>query len=271
MKITCLTENTQGHPLCSFEHGLSLYIETENHRILADAGQTDIFMKNAEILGIDLKDVDSVFLSHGHYDHSGGIDFFADINKTAKIYAQKGALLPCFHGEKYIGVSEKFRTLDSLILLNGNSRIDDELSVFSGITGRKYFPQGNLELQRETEGKRAQDDFSHEQCLVINEGGKAVLISGCAHNGILNILDRYNKLFGTDPDAVISGFHMMKSTEFTDDDIKIIKGTAEELKKKNTVFYSGHCTGPAAFDIMKKIMGDKLNAIHSGQTVLEYD
>ncbi len=269
MKITCLIENTPGHPLCFFEHGLSLYAETENHRIIFDAGQTDASMKNSEILGIDVKGVDSLFLSHGHYDHSGGIEKFAEINSTALIYAQKTALLPCWHGERYIGVGDKFKTLRNLVLLDGNLKIDNELSVFSGISGRRLFPKGNLELEREAGGIRMKDDFRHEQCLVISEKGRNILLSGCAHSGILNILDRYNELFGTDPDIVISGFHMMKSTEYTDEDIEIIKDTAYELMKKNTLYYSGHCTGQAAFDIMKNIMGDRLSALHSGESVIE--
>lgn len=269
MKIICLIENTQGHPLCTSEHGLCLYAETENHHILFDAGQTDASMKNAEALGIDIKGIDSLFLSHGHYDHSGGIEKFAEINQSAPIYAQKAALLPCWHNERYIGVSDNFKKLNNLVLLNGNKKIDGELYVFSGIKGRRLFPKGNLELEREADGRRIKDDFCHEQCLVISENGKNILLSGCAHNGILNILDRYNELFDTDPDIVISGFHMMKSTEYTEEDINIIKNTAAELMKKNTLYYSGHCTGQAAFDIMKSIMGDRLTAIHSGEAVFE--
>lgn len=269
MKIICLIENTQGHPLCACEHGLSVYIETGRHKILCDAGQSNAVFENAEKLGVDLTTVDSAFLSHGHYDHSGGLERFGEINPTARIYAQKGAVLPCRHGEKYIGISKAAANLGNLTLLDGSLKIDSELFVFSGITGRRFFPRGNFELQREINGVIMQDDFSHEQCLVISTENKKVLISGCAHNGIINILDRYYELFDSDPDIVISGFHMMKSTDYTAEDIEIIEKTAAELTKKDTVFYSGHCTGQAAFDIMKNIMGDKLIALHSGETITE--
>lgn len=269
MKITCLIENTPGNALCAYEHGLSLYVETSKHRLLFDAGQTDAVIRNAEILGIDLKKADSLFLSHGHYDHSGGIDKFSDINKTALIYAQKSAMLPCYHFEKYIGVSDKLRNNNNLVLLNGDRRIDSELFLFTGITGRRLFPKGNSELETVADGIRQQDSFSHEQCLVITEKDKNILLCGCAHNGIINILDKYTEIFGGDPYAVISGFHMMKKSEFTEEDIEIIEETARELMKRNTVFYSGHCTGQPAFDIMKNIMGDRLHAVHSGSTVLE--
>lgn len=269
MKIVCLIENSKGHPLCNYEHGLSIYIETENHRIIFDAGQTDAFIQNAEILGIDIKNVDSLVLSHGHYDHSGGIEKFAEINRNAKIFAQRTAFTPHYHGERYIGVKPEIIKTDNLNLIDENLRIDNELFIFSGIKGRRLFPEGNLELEKEENDKREKDDFSHEQCLVISENGKNILLSGCAHNGILNILDRYNEIFGADPYAVISGFHMMKISDYTDSDIKIITETAKELNKKDTLFYSGHCTGQFAFDIMKNIMNDKLSALHSGEVVFE--
>jgi tRNA pseudouridine(38-40) synthase len=112
------------------------------------------------------------------------------------------------------------------------------------------------------------DDFIHEQCLVITQNDKRWLLSGCAHNGILNILDRYKELFDSYPDYVITGFHMMKREgEHTEEEKAVIIQTAQELSQLDTVFYSGHCTGIAAFELMKQIMGDKLIALHSGESV----
>ena len=87
-----------------------------------------------------------------------------------------------------------------------------------------------------------------------------ILISGCAHNGILNILDSFRNIYGTDPSIVISGFHMVQP-EYTEDDLQKIKETAVELSKMDTVFYSGHCTGETAYQLLKEIMGEKLKAI----------
>ena len=117
---------------------------------------------------------------------------------------------------------------------------------------------------KKTEEDMVQDDFAHEQCLVIHEGTKSVLLSGCAHHGILNILDRYRELYGGDPDVVISGFHMMKRHGYSDADITMIIDTALELRKLRTVFYTGHCTGVEPYNAMKKLMGDKLHYVHSG-------
>ncbi len=83
----------------------------------------------------------------------------------------------------------------------------------------------------------------HEQYVVVTEGNRKILISGCAHNGILNILGEYERKYGSQPDAVISGFHLMKKSGYTDDEITEIIDTAKRLKEYRTTFYTCHCTG----------------------------
>lgn len=96
---TAMSSATCGHEDCIAEHGLSLYIETEKRKLLLGTGQTDAVVKNAETSGIDLSTVDTVVLSHGHYDHSGSILPFSQINHTAQIIMQKSAAEPHFNGE----------------------------------------------------------------------------------------------------------------------------------------------------------------------------
>ena len=248
MKIVTLVENSCGNENCIAEHGLSIYIETDNHKLLLDTGQTDAVVKNAKVLGIDLTAVDTVILSHGHYDHSGGILPFSKLNRTAQLIMQRSAAEPHYNGERYIGIDTDILKLPNIQLIDGDMELDDELFLFSGKT---------------------EDDFMHEQCLVITQNGKRWLLSGCAHNGILNILDRYKELFDSHPDYVITGFHMMKREgKHTEEEKAVIIQTAQELSQLDTVFYSGHCTGIPAFELMKEIMGDKLIALHSGETVI---
>ena len=176
---------------------------------------------------------------------------------------QKSALGDYFHGQRYIGIDKTIAELPNIKLLEGDFQIDEELSLFTNIIGRKFWPQSNLALSMIERGHKVQDEFHHEQCLVI-EGKKKILLSGCAHNGILNILDKYQQNYGEYPDIVLSGFHMMKKTDYTKQEKEIIYQTAQHLCQKDIVFYTGHCTGQKAIDIMKPIMGEKLVSIHCG-------
>ncbi len=269
MKIITLIENSSGTEGCGFEHGLSFYIETEHHKLLMDTGASDTFLYNAQQLDIDLTAVDSVFLSHGHYDHAGGIMAFSQINPTAKIYMQRTASGPFYHDERYIGIDVRIPSLPQTVLLDGDLQLDEELALFTNITGRRFWSKGNLILKRMVNDVPVQDAFEHEQCLVITDGTCKILLSGCAHNGILNVLDKYRTLYGSLPQLVISGFHMMKKTEYTPEELDIIHQTAQELSQmQDTTFYTGHCTGETAFALMKEIMGQQLHALHTGLQIL---
>ena len=287
MRIINLIENTEGASGCSVEHGLCFYIETEKHKLLMDPGQTERLLENAKKLGIDLTQVDTVVLSHGHYDHGGGILPFAKINPTAKIYVPEAAFGEYYAVNKdgephYIGLAKEIQELPQVVKVSAEAkpqtreeagassgiyRIDDELLLFSGIGSEHTIPSTNQRLKKKTEDGFVQDDFAHEQCLVIEEGVKKVLLSGCAHHGILNIMDRYCELFGEEPDYVISGFHMMKKHSYTDEDINMIIDTALALRQYKTVFYTGHCTGVEPYNAMKKLMGNQLHYVHSGDEI----
>lgn len=272
MRIVNLVENTPGAPGCGWAHGLSFYIETDHHRLLMDTGPSDLLVANARALGVDLAAVDTVVLSHGHYDHTDGAPAFAALNPRAKLYLRRGAdgaFYSSAGGEpRYIGMDPAILKLDGLTWVDGELRIDGELSLFGGISGRRAWPAGNRRLSRLAGNRHVQDDFSHEQCLVVTEGGRRVLLSGCAHSGILNILDRYRELYGGAPDAVISGFHMKQPTPYTGDEAEVIRETARALARWPGVFYTCHCTSLPAFELMKPILGDRLRYVHSGEEIV---
>ncbi|MGM9927085.1 MAG: MBL fold metallo-hydrolase [Bacillus sp. (in: firmicutes)] len=267
MKIINLVEDTKCGD-CLNEHGLSFYIETKNHKLLVDSGATDMFIHNADMLGVDLTQVDTFILSHGHYDHAGGLTAFAKITPDAKIYLKDSAGGDYYHllpeSEKYIGIDKKILELPQLIKVKGNMQIDDELFLFSNFKEQRYPAWSNKELKQKVGDTFLQDDFAHEQCLVISQGEQHILMSGCAHNGILSILDSYLELFRAYPDTVISGFHMMKKSDYTKEEEECIRQTARELIKTKALFYTGHCTGQKAFSIMKEMMGEQLQEFHSG-------
>lgn len=273
MKILNLIENTEGVPGCLFEHGLCFYVETEKHRLLMDLGPSASVLENAVRLGVDLKTVDTVILSHGHDDHGGGILPFAKLNPNAKIYLQESAFGEYYAvrdykpDPDYIGLAPEIRALPQVVPVRGNLKIDEELFLFGGLKGKRDLPVSNGNLRKKEGDRLIPDDFVHEQCLVITERNRHVLFSGCAHNGILNILDRYEELFGGAPDVVISGFHMMKKSAYTKKEQNVICSTAEKLKEYPTMFYTCHCTGLPAYDMMKEIMGGKIAYVHCGESV----
>ncbi|MBO5521236.1 MAG: MBL fold metallo-hydrolase [Eubacterium sp.] len=277
MKIVTLVENTEGHAGCGTEHGLCLYVETDKHKLLMDIGASDLLLENAEKLGVDLTQVDTVVLSHGHYDHGGGILPFAGINPRAQIWIQDTAFgefysMPEGREPHYIGLAPEIRDLEQVHLLaadGGIYRIDEELTLFSAIGTGRPLPPANATLKEKKEQGMVQEDFRHEQCLVIRQEEKTVLFCGCAHHGVLNILDRYEELFGGAPDVVVSGFHMMKKNgAYTEEDIDFITDTALELKKYPTVFYTGHCTGTIPYEAMRKLMDRQVRYLHTGDELI---
>lgn len=291
MKIVCLVENTIGNETCKSEHGLSLYIEMEDKVLLADTGASDLFLENAVKLGVDLTKVKTLFLSHGHYDHGGGISAFHKINPDAEIVMQKTALGDYWHisenVEKYIGLDARIKEFDNLVLLDGDYsyigtendlkkekqelKLGENIRLFTlkekGEEATKYLPKGNFVLKERKGNQYIQDSFVHEQYLVLEEKGKSVLISGCAHNGILNILEEYHKRYDNYPDVVISGFHMRKKEGYTEEDYRLIKETARRLKEIGTLCYTGHCTGEEPYKLMKEIMGEQLQYLHCGNRI----
>ena len=132
MKITVLLENTTARADMKTEHGLSLYIETEKHKILFDMGQTEIFAENAKKLGIDLSQVDVAVLSHGHYDHGGGLAKFLDINNRATVYIHTEAFLPHYNGKhRYIGLETSLSAHPRIIFTEDIYRVCPSLCLFS--------------------------------------------------------------------------------------------------------------------------------------------
>ena len=275
MRIVNLIENTEGAAGCAYSHGLSFYVETGKHKLLLDLGPSEATLQNAQTLGIDLSAVDTVVLSHGHYDHSGGIIPFTHVNDKALIYMQKSATADFFadDGEdaeprfRYIGIDKSIASLKQVRFIDGDTGIDDELEIFVIRDRSRKLPFTNKRLLVRKGDEYRQDDFCHEHFLVIHNEGKTVLMSGCAHNGIPGILDAYRKKYEKMPDLVVSGFHLMKKTDYSDSELDEIEAIAKELKGYPTKFVTCHCTGTAAFDVMKSIMGDSLEYVHSGEEV----
>lgn len=255
MKIRILMENTASREDLTAEHGLSLYIEANGKRILFDAGQSGAFADNAEKLGIDLKKVDFAVLSHGHYDHSGGLMRFLQINGAAPVYVSELAAGEYYNAKDcYIGIAQELKGNPRLIPAAEKQELAEGITLVSCRDCEPIVPVDSAGLQKKTKDALQPDDFLHEQYLIIEENGKRVVISGCSHRGILNIV-RWLPC-----DVLVGGFHFMKKDPRSEE----IREAAQQLLQSDTVYYTCHCTGLQQYETMKEIMGSRLHYLAAG-------
>ena len=252
MKVVTLMENTACREGFRCEHGLSLYLETGSHKILFDAGQSEAFAENAEKLGVDLSKVDFAVLSHGHYDHGGGLGKFMHIHPKAPVYVSRYAFEPHYSTNGYIGLDLSLQDHQRIL------PVAEETVVAEGITlcHLHTAPTDTAGLTVEEDGIRKPDDFRHEQYLMIHEHGKKILISGCSHKGILQIMEAFH------PDILIGGFHFLKI-----ESEEVLQTAARKLQEYDTVYYTGHCTGLTQYTCLKSIMGNQLHYLSAGKVL----
>ena len=268
MKITCLMDNVarEGYE-CA--HGLSLYVEACSRRFLFDLGPDDGYIGNAARAGIDLSGCEFAIISHAHDDHGGGLAAFLEKCPCAPVYLRDGGFEPRWSHpavgvSKPIGLDASLAESGRIVYTGEKYVISPGLTLFAGVHGRELFSGANRVLFGPD--NVTPDDFSHEQDLLIEENGKRVLIAGCAHNGIVNILNRCAELCPEPPDAVIGGFHLMiPATGETDDDLT--DALAERLAQLPTRFYTCHCTGLKSFERLKERMGEQISYLAAGDTL----
>ena len=250
MKLITLIENTTSSPALVCEHGLSLYMETGGKKILFDTGSTGAFAENAVALGVDLGAVDFAVLSHGHYDHGGGIARFLEVNSHAPFYVNQYAFEPHFNASgKDIG-------LDPGLPRERMVFTGDLQTLAPGITlcTVPFLPTDTAGMT--TLGGQV-EDFRHEQYLLVEEAGRNFLISGCSHKGIVAIAEHFR------PDILIGGFHFMKIQSES-----VLRAAGERLKALPCQYYTGHCTGQPQFDYLKTILTASLHSLSTG-TIME--
>ena len=162
MKFTCLLENTTCDARLTAEHGLSVLAETPHHTLLFDTGATGVFADNAAALGVDLKAVDTAILSHGHYDHGGGLRRFLSENETAPVWLHRQAFVlhRALHGDELadIGLDPALREEPRLRFVDADTELDDELTLLTGVAGDALSPRAN-----ETRGKRQERPEGQEE------------------------------------------------------------------------------------------------------------
>ena len=282
------------------EFGLSLFIESDERRILLDTGTTGRFAENADILGIDLEQVDAAVISHSHFDHGGGLETFFRRNTSTPVYLHPGA-----EGEYYSNIGAKlpmgvnrfvqplisrsrrfsrYIGLDRDLIRTEKNRIrfvsePDEILpgvfILTDILDHYPKPGGNQFLFTVCDGRMVPDPFDHEIILVVREDDGLVLFSGCCHNGIRNLVATVRSRFETEPvKAVVGGFHLRlqpfkEAFSGTRQDIEQI-GDALKEQDIRTVF-TGHCTGQGAYDVLAERLGENLHPLGTGAQISIYN
>lgn len=272
MKVITLVENTAiSSDFCS-KHGLSLYIETEKHKILFDIGPDSLFAENAKKLNIDISKVDTVIISHGHNDHAGALKKLMSLNHDAKIYIRREAFEPHYikvYGIPVcIGLDKNLINSRQLVFTDKTTVIDEELTLFSDVKANNFNSESSGKLFVKKQRHLIRDDFIHEQNLIITSGGKKLLVTGCSHSGIINILNKAETISHDRTDAVIGGFHLYNPPTKKYEKDELIDSTAMELEKKDGIYYTCHCTGIKAYERMKLTLKDRLHYLSAGSEVI---
>lgn len=234
MKLTVLSEN-KAKPGFEKEHGLSYLLEIDNEQILFDTGSSDLFLKNAEKIGINLKLVNKVVLSHGHWDHSNGLQFLK--NKTLITHPKSfqkrykstvkdnlGITL------SYAELKDRFKLIESI----GPYKITENLFYLGGIPRLNSFESQSTPYILENGNPDFIEDDSAIAAIVNDE---LVIVTACSHSGICNICDYAKEVTGISKvRVVIGGFHLKTLNEQT---LKTIAYFKENGIKD---LFPSHCT-----------------------------
>ena len=272
MQITVLVENATSGDRFEARHGLSLWIETDQHKILFDMGPDGSFIDNARALGIDVAEADVAFCSHGHFDHGGGLPAYLALGGEAPVYIHERAFDP--HeahtptgATKDIGIDPALADHPRVHLVGDHLRIDDQLELFADVAACELVPRSNCTLYAGTGADAAPDDFCHEQTLLIKEGDATTLVTGCSHKGVVNIVRRAEEYVGGPLHAVVAGFHLMNPGTGSLEDLATVEAVAEFLAARPTLYRTFHCTGLAAYGILRDVLGPRVDYLYTGSSM----
>lgn len=280
MKLTILTDNTvlQSKKFLA-EHGLSFYLEMDGKKVLFDTGYSDVFIKNAVKMGINLLDLDYIVLSHGHNDHTSGlnslISFYIHAKKEKRKITQKPIIIT--HPETFNKkVKEDFGEIGCIVSIEELKKLFDiklstkplnltENLTFLGEIPRKNDFEAKKPLGKVIKSENLIDDYIKEDsALVFEEKNGIVVITGCSHAGICNIAECAKEKFPNKKIIdIIGGFHLINASEET-----LSKTTDYLSAHKIKYLHPCHCT-----DFQSKLfLSSKLNVIETGiGTILRYE
>lgn len=246
IRVTVLVDNTAVRAKQRAEHGLSMLIERDSEAILFDTGQTDAIIHNANVIGVDLTKIKKIVLSHGHYDHVGGLKYVLDYTKP-KVYAhpeifrKRYSRLSDDGNLRYIGIEERefFESMGAKFVLR-----EEPVEVIKGVftTGFESMTTGFEEVDNnfayEKNGELVKDNVEDDMSIVLDSKDGLFVLFGCAHRGIINIILDVEKKFGKKVVGFAGGTHLGAASEKQrNETIKALKGMNLKMMGPS------HCTG----------------------------
>jgi 7,8-dihydropterin-6-yl-methyl-4-(beta-D-ribofuranosyl)aminobenzene 5'-phosphate synthase len=265
MKITILCENTVGRRIGAGEHGFSAFIETKQGNYLFDTGSGRSIVPNSLTLNKDLKSIRRIFLSHGHYDHTGGLSEVlklkgkVDVHAHPHVFLDRIAVLKEEDREikRFIGIRYKKRYLESLganfVFNTDFMEVEKGLFLTGEVPRQTIFEKPDPRLFSEMDGRTTHDLFLDDQSLILDTDKGLVLILGCAHSGMINIINHViNKMGKYKFHTILGGTHLdFLTPEQLEESIKSLKKM--EIEKIGV----SHCTGMRAAFRLQQEFGDR--------------
>lgn len=271
LTITVVVDNLAGKPEFKAEHGLSLWVETPGFTFLLDAGRGEAFAHNLKALGMEGRELNAVVLSHGHYDHTGGLPAVLERWNSVPVYLHPEAVLPRYSRRNESPPRSIGMPSESAVALNAHlaQAVWTQSPTPLGPGSDIWVSGSILRGTHEDESRQGffldaactePDPVRDDQAVWISTPRGLVVLLGCAHSGVVNTLDHIERVAGEQPvHSLAGGFHLGGALRET---LEVLAERLDRLKVR--WIFPAHCTGETATTYLQKRFPDRTRIWHSG-------